>query len=547
MLQEGVTQKQIAENLGTTYGALRSWMSKNRKRYGVLPNMIGHQTHVDKGPLPDVYVSSLTHNEWSKKYCIHSWETDYIDEMTIKLWNNYRIMVFLPRGTGKSFRVISLVCRYILEVRKPVLIITSARNSKIRLYNGIRNILTSEVVMNDYGNPFKAYAGGNHCTILLKDEHIQDADIDPVLKVASRYEDIIGSHPTWIHLEDIIQEEFKSDESNDGLLNWYKGVVSFCATHEEGKETRITATGTRKAKKDFYHYLEEDLKYPNFTLKAIKKIEGEYPSIEDVIEHPNGTQNITLDKGVYEHIGCPSLPLEAILLTKVLMPTYFRTQLQNEPVDPEGNYFQAKHWYEKDWKYSPDSQFIIAIDPAFGKSTASDNTAIIVMAREKNKKGQYIIVEVFAERIGYEKIVDVLKAIHDRYPNSVVKVVCEQNFLQKILIIDKLNQQLPFEVSPFTSKGEKIMRIQSLADPFMSRRISIWNQAPGRGHLFDEFCAFIPKPSTASRKDDALDATHMAYESWVRMEGSSMPSSGRTSSKFKARERAQVYSKFRKR
>ena len=541
------TQKEAAEILGINYQSFRQYLSNNKERYGNKEHTINNSNDSKYESIKSThYISKLNDYEWGVKYCESSWDSEYLKTLSNKLSNNHRVMCFLPRGTGKSTAIVGLIARSILECRLPVLLITSSNNSKTRLFNAIKRVIRSEAVLKDYGNPFQNIKAGFYCEFILKDEFIIGGVIDPVLKIAGRGEDIIGMHPRWIHMEDIIQEEYKSDESNENLFNWYQGVVAFCATHEEGKETRITSTGTRKSKKDFYHLLNKKLGYPIYTTKAIELLTGDYPSFEDYTPAINDiAEDIIVDKGTYKTIDCPGLPLKSILIAKVTMPEYFRTQLQNEPVDPEGNYFQAKHWHEVEWKPTTDTQYVIAVDPAFGKSDSADNTAIIVMARDRTIRNHFVIVEIFAERIGYEKIGTTLRAIYDRHPNTV-RVVCESVFAQKILIIDKLNLVLPFTVYGFKSKGNKIMRIQSLSDPFMSKRITIWNKAVGRGQLFDEFQSYLPKPSTASRKDDALDATHMAYETWVRIGSLRMPSSGRTSSTFAESVRNNRYNKYRR-
>jgi len=67
--------------------------------------------------------------------------------------------------------------------------------------------------------------------------------LDPLFRIASRGAEIIGSHPYWIHLEDLVQEPFRSEESNTAMIEWFEGVLEYCAQFEEGKETRITLTG----------------------------------------------------------------------------------------------------------------------------------------------------------------------------------------------------------------------------------------------------------------------------------------------------------------
>ena len=143
----------------------------------------------------------------------------------------------------------------------------------------------------------------------------------------------------------------------------------------------------------------------------------------------------------------------------------------------------------------------------------------------------FVVIEMFAGKI--MSLRDTLFEIWNKYNGSkIIKVVCEANFLQKIFVVDKLNKELPFTVAPFYNKGEKVLRIQSLHDPMVSKQITIASNCPGKEELKEELLAWIPKESTVHRKDDRLDALQMAYESFVRLIGFSKPRSGKTSSMF---------------
>ena len=428
-------------------------------------------------------------------------------------------------------RIIALAARHTLEKREPLLIITSGPASKQRIFDSIRLILRSEKVKADYGY-FCDSIDRNKCTIQLN-ESLRGTFIDPVLRVCSRGADIIGSHPKWIHLEDIIQEEFKSDESNEGLQIWFKQVVSFCATHEETHETRITGTGTRKAKNDFYQFLIDELKYPDFTEKALELLDGIFPTNEDITYYEDGRIDIDITKGTYKTLGCPNWPLSRLLVEKILKPLEFRTQMQNEPIDPFGNFFNHTMYNETEFTFHAlDTSIIITIDPAFGKSTSADNTAICVLGRNTQAPRTFVLLEMFAGKI--KSLRKTLLSIYEKYSEwKIIKVSCEANFLQKIMVVDKLNETLPFTVAPFMNKGEKVLRIQSLHDPMVSKQIMIWDKCQGKEAFREELFSWIPKASSASRKDDMLDALQMGYEEFVRLTGSFMPSSGRTSRDFK--------------
>ncbi|GAF77872.1 unnamed protein product, partial [marine sediment metagenome] len=272
-----------------------------------------------------------------------------------------------------------------------------------------------------------------------------------------------------------------------------------------------------------------ELKYPDYTHKALELLEGIFPTNEDITYHDDGRIEIDITKGSFKHLDCPNWPLSKLLIEKILKPLEFRTQMQNEPIDPFGNYFSNKMWNEVEYAANKYTSIVISIDPAFGKGKDSDNTAICVMAKQGTRS--FVVLEMFAGKI--MSLRKTLYEIWSKYNKSqIVKVVCEANFLQKIFVVDKLNKELPFTVAPFFSKGEKVLRIQSLHDPMVSKQIMIATDCLGKEQFKEEMLAWIPKASTTYRKDDRLDATQMAYETFIRLIGGAKPRSGKTSSTF---------------
>ena len=523
--QRGDSWRKIGAQYGVSHSTVLRWFTKQRNALvKYQPPVRTYRTPVktefmtNAGESEDKpFISKLNHDKWCNTYAAEyqSWTRPYLTQMSKSLWTDKRKLNFYHRGSGKSLRAISLFTRWILEKREPLLVLVDGPSNKFTMFDTVKSIITSELVMQDYGNPFKSI-NQNKAIILLKNHLKPSITRDPVLRIASRGENIIGSHPRWIHLEDLIQEQFRAHETQERLLKWFDRVVNFCATHEQFKETRITGTGTRKDRKDFYAHLQEKHRFPVHVTPAVKLKSGRWPTTEDITYTTDATK-INTSIGKFITMRCPSWPLARLLIKKVEQPVEFRCEMQNDPVDPMGNYFDKAEWAEVDWKFTNESQFVIALDPAFGLSKGADNTAIIVLARAAPR--QYIVVHVYAQQTKH--INDALDVIYEKFNkySGVLRTVCEANFAQKVLVVDRLNETLNFPVAPFLNKGNKILRIQgTLKDAFASKRITVWRDTIGKNLLYDEYISFLPEPSTPGRHDDCLDALQMCFETWSQLD-----------------------------
>ena len=478
------------------------------------------------------FQSGLSCDDWAVKYCgpEYSWRLKYLTGLRKKLKESLKCLGFLPRGSGKSNVCISSNCQFILETYQPVLILTSGVDATNVIYNEMRRIFQSEVVKEDYGGEIFVNFNNNLKTVQLRPDLRKSKY--PVLRVASRHATIIGSHPKRLWIEDIIQEPFKSDESNKSLMNWFSSVVEYCCTFEPGKETQLLGTGTRKGVKDFYSYLIDKLYYPVYRLPAIELKSGRYPENKDIIRKRGHPPKVPMNLGKYKTLGCPNLPLETLLLKRATNIYDFSTNMQNEPISISGLFFNKDDL--KEVKFSPtrEHKFIIAVDPAVGESARSDNTAICVIANNPHLPGFYTIVEMFASQI--TNIRKPLLAAYLKWNNigRVIKIVCEADYWQKALIVDKLQETFPFHISPSYSQQSKVARIQGLKTPISKQTLTVWEDAEGKDDFIDEYLDFIPAKSTATRHDDQLDAVQMGFEAWLHQEGEELGVSFRTSSMF---------------
>ena len=461
------------------------------------------------------YISKLSHIAWTKKYCGYTWDEKYLHILAQKLWEDLRLLGFLPRGFGKTFLSIALICRYILEKQKPVVEITSGSAQQRRVFRRIVAILNSPVVTADYGEIIGS-ANKSTCEIQIR-EDLGYAYLDPLLRVATRGSDIVGTHACWYHIEDLIQEPFKSDESNESLIEWWGGIVEFCLTHEPGHETKITGTGTRKDKGDFWEHLLIEYHYPAYVRKALELVKGRYPTKKDIIHHDKGKMSIDLSQGIYKVLPCKNWPLSRLLIERIYKPERFMAEMQNDPMPKGGLYFSLDDWHEiasiPPHPYGA-TAYYMAVDPAFGKGQRADYTAILVCGIFR---GKLYIVDGCYERgidgMDVDRMLSEIIRLAQQY--QVKNIWIESNNFQFLIAKQlSLRGNISLPITQLTNLTKKIIRINSLKPYFVDNKILIC-PSPIEAGLKTEYTAYNQMPSTAHRKDDALDALEMVVSNLV--------------------------------
>ena len=267
---------------------------------------------------PTLFISDKSHDEWITHYLGrgYEWELDYLTEMREALWNDPRTLILLPRGHGKTQTVMALHIRSILEQRIPILVITAGSGNARRMYREVKRHLRSPKIREDYGDVIASFKT-NYGEMVLHEDLITSSP-DPVYKIVGRDGEVIGLHPAWIHLEDVIQLEYIAEVSNERVKYWYDEVVEYTATDD----TRFTATGTRKGYDDFYNWLMTERNYSLLHKAAVKLVSGRYPVLSDAIhtttvdDFGNQIKTITSVKrtGTYTTLKCPSHSLDKLLL-----------------------------------------------------------------------------------------------------------------------------------------------------------------------------------------------------------------------------------------
>ncbi len=469
---------------------------------------------------PTGYKSDLNDDDWIVHYGgpTYDWKIPYLTEMRQFLRHKVKGMVYEPRGHGKTKSVIPLDVRDIVEQYTTLLLLCSGPSAQRKLFREFKRIITSPKVRRDYGDIIISFS------TITGEAYYVDAiqkQIDSAVKVVGRGGDVIGSHPDKIHFEDIVQEEFKSDESNEGLKIWYSEVMEYCANIH----TRITVTGTRKGVDDFYSWLASQ-NYEILHKRSIEKLSGRWPTIEDLeIEHYDDGSGLIRSKyvgikinGTFETLNCPNWPLKRLLMQRTLNPQSFESQMQNNPLPSQGLYFNASDFMIIDaTKYNNNdyNDYYVFIDPAYGRSKKSDYTSILVACVMSPK---LLIVDGIIDRLSFPEIEGWLKKYIDKYkPHSVY---AEDNFLQIWLL--QHTKAMAWPMIGITQTKNKIMRISATKAHWIEHRIEILRNYPGREKLYNEYVQYDETDSTTSKHDDGLDTVAMMCEElahFVRSEG----------------------------
>ena len=460
---------------------------------------------------PTRFKSGLHIDDWIEKYCGFSWRFDYLTESREYLLDIYykkkRGIIFRPRDTGKTLDSIGVYCYLICEEMEPLLSITAGNAAKNRIFRAVSRILRSEKIRNDYGDILESQSM-TFGEFVLVPELRKSERIDPVLRIATRGAELIGSHPRATFLEDIIQMEFKSQESNESLLSWFDSIVSFLGD-------TIGGTGTRKGLTDIYSELFKR-GFSQQKILAIKLIKGRWPAEQDLLYETMLVNEFEEDvpvgvdtsMGAFETIDCPNWPLEKLLFRRVMSLAAFESEMQNNPVPTTGLYFRKNiHWHEVDpYPAGYLSDYFIAVDPSFGKSTSSDYFCLLVGAVFENS---LIIVDcVLQKAMKFDDMLNIIIQKSAEYQPHVTKI--ESIFAQTYLK-DAVKERIP-NIAPFETRQKKEMRIDSLDTPMKDRIIKIYSNLPYKSIAYQQFVQYDRKPSSPTKKDDFLDTLHMLYD-----------------------------------
>lgn len=447
---------------------------------------------------PTGFISDLIHDDWSEKYlvfddyyimteeeileCKKEWRLEYLSELRRRIWDENELMVLLPRGYAKTETVIGLFVRWFNEIKLPIYIITPSNPHSEDILNRIESHLHAPAIRRDYGDIAGKSSRGKQMMLLYYHESIKWTTFDRPISLVTFAGGKKGKHPAWIHLEDVMQDEAVSEETNQRIKKRFNSTYRLMRRrHRNGKKTKMTATGTRYGMLDMYHYLIES---HGFNLLHYKALISET-----------------------EMLDCPNYIIEDLLESKRIDPASFETEMQNNPIPSSGVYFSDDEWVSV--KVGPQkwegTVYYMAMDPARGMSEGADNTAILVLGI---LNGIGTVVDGFVGKIDDDEKVKYINQFHLKYNPAFTLI--EKTFAQiDMRRFSNIRGLIPYQD---TSTNAKIMRINAMKSYYIDSLLQVVEGIQPYDFLYNEYLSYNEKPSTVHRKDDALDAKSMIVQ-----------------------------------
>jgi predicted phage terminase large subunit-like protein len=436
----------------------------------------------------------------------------YQNDWVFLLETNKKIMILAPRGHGKSW-IIMLRIIYFLMKSWPdgtVLFVTSTRTNAKRVFRQVLRAFKSNPAVHAFLGTNEPIANSNLQTKEIWFPRDDLTILDASLYCCGRGTEIIGAHPDQCYFEDILQKMSKKEETEENLKEWHDGTVEYLET----VDTEMIWTGTRKGKGDLYEHVQDTGQYEVVVSPAISlKPGGKWPEFDDFIWENNKPVGIKIDTGQYETLDCPWWPVDKLLTKRFINYAKFEREMQNNVIPDEGLYFDPDEmcYYEA---LPPQHSTVLSMhcDPAWGKSEGSDFTAIVVIAWQKNMHRFYVLDHVLTKGLDFNDIIDTFTDIYFKWKRlnyAILNASIESNFLQHWLLSGFKKQAIP--VSGYNSSKNKIERIASLKPGFRQRLFYFNNSNADFQEALYQIAKFDQTPSTATKKDDFLDALEGAY------------------------------------
>jgi hypothetical protein len=459
--------------------------------------------------------------EWMYKYA-HQWFhwkpcPEYIREMIRELLFGHRIVMLEPRYHGKSNTLLCLFAYWIIELRRTVMVIVQMDEMQRNFFEWLIAIFKSDEVIRDYGELLGRVSGKPAYSIKLVPSY-QDGEPWAFFKAASIAGSYVGQHPAWTHLDDIIQKIVRNDQTFDYFMRDFDGNVL------DLSPDKLTISGTRKDLDDFYIQMMKKGFSPLHN-KAVEFIEGDFPDLKkdfifkehtyagEIITEATGLTKEYLSRVKYKLLNRPGYTFEKLMLRYEYDPNSFFSQMQNEPIAPDGNRFKKDWWRSMSVEEvnAANTQGVLAhqlqlwVDPAFGKSHSSSDTAILVCAPFN---GIFYVVEMIIGKYGSDILEGAIRAVANNFKIHVINI--ENDFYQ---ITNRYGAGFlsEFRLELFYNKGEgeKMDRIDTLGTPWHKGEIMVYKTCTNYTEFHYQFLRF--NPAHKRGKFDALDIVASAY------------------------------------
>lgn len=467
---------------------------------------------VDYGKLPPInYVSPLSHDEWAAYYGEYDWDAGYLTEVRSQIWDMLKVLLLIGRFHGKTSVMICLFCRWILEVRAPIIVFSNPAK-KGDIFREVYRILTSDRVRKDYGDVI-ATARENKGDIFLVPQ-LRGSFADPNFVINGSLSKSIGRHASsyvnemgeevggWLHLEDCWQEVKVSKEAEDRTLHWLDRTIRYM----RGLKTKFTMTGTRKDIDDAYDYAMKKHHFPVFHLKSMEIVSGRIPNLDEVVvDHEREVLTEWEDVGVYKILNCPEFPIERLLYEFIFHYESAEAELNNNPLPLKGAYFDGDHWDEIEDPIEFYPKYI-QVDPGFGTSDSASESAILVLGIHRYS---ILVVTSVIDRLDTPEKANEVIELHSTY--DPLQTLVEDSFKQMSTRYDVDHRLLQLKgLRMFEQKKvEKNQRIAAMKSAFRRGEIKFLSTCNNLTKIKQEYLTF-----DIHKKGDwnALDALSTGYE-----------------------------------
>ena len=422
---------------------------------------------------------------------------------TYELTAILKLLILIARFHGKTTLMLGLFAWWTIDQKKSLTIITNPGKKK-DLFITLLNTMKSPMIRFYYGD-FIERSDATEMKVVFLYEW-QKYNHDAMLNVATLEGGYVGTHAKWTHLEDPIQKLKASKSSKQRMRDEFDDNL-------RDLSAVITVTATRKGPDDFYAYLM--LKgFLELRKDAITFYKGDFPTIDDIIFHESGSQRIAkglkqsyVDSVVYETLGCPDFPFLRLMLRYWDDKNSFYSQFMNQPKPRAGGYFEDYHYFETELsdEIINSSTCYIVIDPAFGKSTNSSDTAIIAFVIYA---GAMYLLEILVGKYNKEDIAVAVLKIRARHKHwGWAKI--EDDFAQVTNRFES-GWTTKYKIGTFKSGGEgtKLARIEQLYSPFQFREVQVLSRCRDKEKLENQIIAYNHDPNG---RWDILDAVATGY------------------------------------
>jgi len=509
--------RNICEMYKVAYPAARRWFTRETLRRQS-KSEVGQQTVTKQlssskasPPPPPPKLEEITFLDFYD-YC---WPKEplwsYKKEWIYEIERRQNIMLAAPRGHGKTMLIakyiVYLLCKHYPTVT--ILLISSTRSMAKRIYRHVYfNLKFNKKIHQLMGtDDLISTKDLSELSLWLPSDVEDNAELDPSFKAVGRITEVIGSHPDYLFLEDIIQKTSKAEDTEENLQEWYDTTISYLPK----KDTKIVVTYTRKALNDLYARMMESDLYYKLTCPAIEVVNenAKWPDESDYIRNETGQViDVKVNPAHFQTLGCPNWDLKKLLIYRKMNYEAFEREMQNNPIPVSGLYFRLEDiCYYDSLPTTHQSILSMHCDPAFGKKGTADYTAIVVVAWQEGMNRFYVLEHQLEKGLGYDQIIDRFCEVYEKWNRlgyRFCNVSIETNFAQTWLAQGIMSRKLP--VVGVDTERNKHNRIQSLRAYFTQHMIYMNRSLPGYGEAYNQIANYDCTDSTAIKKDDFLDA-----------------------------------------